>query len=99
MKIDEQNKLLSIDNLPQTVELRADVIIQGKYPEIMGVAPVVHGHWREKGTDIVCSCCGAAYDFEVLLLYRGEVNVSDYSGFEYCPHCGAQLIEGEIPWE
>ena len=54
-------------------------------------APVVHGRWEEKAADIVCSCCGAAYDFEVLLLYRGIVNVRSCAGFEYCSHCGAKM--------
>lgn len=89
--VDEQNSIVPISNLPQTGEIRADVLIAGKYPEIDGVAPVVHGHWIEKATDIVCSCCGAAYDYEVLLLYRGEVNTQSYAGFEYCPHCGAKM--------
>lgn len=56
------------------------------------VAPVVHGRWVEKfftnDRQRVCSACHCtvrqpSYD-------RGETAL-----FNYCPHCGAHMKEGE----
>ena len=60
------------------------------FPAVDAV-PAVHRRWVEKGSDLVCSGCGAGYDFEVLLLYRGRCDPLIYAGFEHCPHCGAKM--------
>lgn len=53
--------------------------------------PVVHGRWKEQYMYYACSVCGAEYNDEIVLLYEGDSNNGLFSGFEYCPHCGAKM--------
>ena len=52
------------------------------------VAPVKHGHFRRltfSGDTIICSECKMAYNiFET----NGAEN------FNFCPHCGAKIMDG-----
>lgn len=50
------------------------------------VKPVVKGRWisRDKRGSYVCSICGDEWVFN-----------PDHGGFCYCPHCGADMREGE----
>lgn len=50
------------------------------------VEAVVHGAWIEDGSDIVCSACGAAFDFELRRLLPG--NMPYPAG---CPACRAKM--------
>ncbi len=55
----------------------------------LDVMPVKRGRWITEGGDIICPVCGAAYDEEILWMYRDE-NDQD-CGLSYCPHCAAKL--------
>jgi len=55
----------------------------------LDVMSVKRGRWITEGGDIICPVCGAAYDEEILWMYRDE---SDQDcGLSYCPHCAAKL--------
>lgn len=73
--------------VPQSVkEMRAWLDSQ---PTVDAV-PVKHGKWCE-GTEcysddfIVCSVCGEAFN----------VMDNDTYRFDYCPHCGARMVEDD----
>lgn len=55
-------------------------------------APVVHAHWIEYYTDIMCSHCHATYKDEIVDMYQDGVDHRRYVGLEYCPHCGSIMI-------
>lgn len=59
------------------------------------VAPVIHAHWIEYYTDIMCSHCHATYKDEIVDMYQDGVDHRRYVGLEYCPHCGA-LMDGGV---
>ena len=56
------------------------------YVPAADVKPVVKGRWisRDKRGSHVCSVCGDEWVFN-----------PDHGGFCYCPHCGADMREGE----
>lgn len=48
---------------------------------------VVHGHWIDHYTDIICSECGAEYSDEIVFMNRDF----KHSDLNYCPNCGAKM--------
>ena len=52
-------------------------------------APVIHAHWIEYYTDIMCSHCHATYKDEIVGMYQDGVDHCRYVGLEHCPHCGS----------
>lgn len=58
-------------------------------------APVIHAHWIEYYTDIMCSYCHATYKDEIVGMYQDGVDHLRYVGLEYCPHCGSIMDGGD----
>lgn len=50
---------------------------------------VVHGHWIDDCTNIVCSECKAEYSDEIIFMNRDF----ECNELNYCPNCGAQMDE------
>lgn len=56
--------------------------------------PVIHAHWIEVYTDIMCSHCHATYKDEMVDMYQDSVDHRRYVGLEHCPHCGS-IMSGD----
>ena len=63
--------------------------------ETVDAEPIVHGHWKEDRSEIVCSVCGARYNDEMLFMWE-HWEESRYAGLENCPHCRAVMDGGDI---
>lgn len=57
--------------------------------------PVIHAHWIEYYTDIMCSHCHATYKDEIVDMYQDGVDHCRYVGLEHCPHCGSIMDGGD----
>lgn len=76
-------------HLPDIVKLFKGLRDWIKDAPTLDVMPVKRGRWITEGSDLICPVCGAAYDEEILWMYRNE---SDQDcGLSYCPHCAAKL--------
>ena len=53
------------------------------------VAPVRHGRWIESTTDLICSACETAFNYEIAWMCRDL----PYGYPMYCPYCGAKMDE------
>lgn len=52
--------------------------------------PVRRGKWIFEHGDMMCSACEYTYSDEMLLMGREF----DDAGFDFCPHCGAEMDGG-----
>lgn len=83
------------EHTEMSVEEALDFATDEGCPPIIDVAPVIHAHWIEYYTDIMCSHCHATYKDDIVDTYQDSVDHHRYVGLEYCPHCGSIMDGGD----
>ena len=83
------------EHTEMSVEEALDFATDEGCPPAVDAAPVVHAHWIEYYTNIMCSHCHATYKDEIVGMYQDGVDHRRYVGLEHCPHCGSVMDGGD----
>lgn len=85
-KIDLLNELVELEERNDIGSLLRSERREFQYwvNEIIDAVPVAHGEWYEYDDDYGMFCCSVC-----------EGMAPDGIRWDYCPHCGAKMVEGD----